>query len=190
MKRPRLLTGASSRAGVHPARRTGDQLKPARGLLDLKLDTLTLQLALNGVEGDLKREYLKPRPADDGGASKDQERRHLNSPQNGVATRMAATVNILPAGQTGSIFLGLMWRYAPHRAASDDTPARQPRTRTTAAQTKASVGADKRATEVRLLLLRRFAASRVSEHRKERSERCQPQRDMHVLDEAACDRGR
>ena len=106
MKRPRLLTGASSRAGVHPARRTGDQLKPARGLLDLKLDTLTLQLALNGVEGDLKREYRKRRPADDGGASKDQERRH--SPQNGVATRMAATVNILPAGQAGSAFLGLM----------------------------------------------------------------------------------
>jgi len=69
-----------------------------------QLDTLALQLALNGVEGDLKREYRKRRPADDGGASKDQERRHLNSPQIGVATRMAATVNILPAGQAGSVF--------------------------------------------------------------------------------------
>jgi hypothetical protein len=32
---------------------------------------------------------------------------HLNSPQNGVATGMVATVNILPAGQA-KCFLGLM----------------------------------------------------------------------------------
>jgi hypothetical protein len=68
---------------------------------------LALQLALYGVEGDLKWEYRKRRPADDSGTSKDQERRHLNSPQNGVATRMAATVNILPAGQVGSVFVGI-----------------------------------------------------------------------------------
>jgi hypothetical protein len=68
---------------------------------------LALQLALNSVKGDLKREYRKRRPADDGGASKDQERRHLDSPQNGVATSVATTVNILPADQAKR-FLGLM----------------------------------------------------------------------------------
>ena len=124
MKRPQLLTGASS-GGRTSGPATGDQLSLAncralnselpavaslgvRGDRRLTVDTLAPQLALNGVEGDLKREYRKRRPADDGGASKDQERRHLNSPQNGVATRMAATVNFLPAGQAGSVFSGLM----------------------------------------------------------------------------------
>jgi hypothetical protein len=51
-----------------------------RGASRSRLDTLALQLALNCIEGDLKREHSKCRPADYGGASKDQERRHLHTP--------------------------------------------------------------------------------------------------------------
>jgi hypothetical protein len=132
MKRPRPLTGASSRGRTSgPA--TGDQLLPAdsralnselpaaaslgvrgdrrlRGFT-LTVDTLAPQIALNGVEGDLKWEYRKPRLADDGGASKDQERRHLNSPQSGVATRIGRDGRHPLRGVRSVVFFwgGLMW---------------------------------------------------------------------------------
>jgi hypothetical protein len=120
MKRPQLLTGASS-GGRTSGPATGDQLSLAncralnselpavaslgvRGDRRLTVDTLAPQLALNGVEGDLKWEYRKPRPADDGGASKDQERRHLNSPQNGVATRIGRDGRHPPRGVRSAVF--------------------------------------------------------------------------------------
>jgi len=79
-----------------------------RGASRSQLDTLALQLALNGIEGDLKREHGKCRPADYGGASKDQERRHLNTPamaSHSRQTRMPPLmVNILPAGLAAAVF--------------------------------------------------------------------------------------
>ena len=132
-KAPVLYRGLLCR-GLYPARNSR-----ACAASSSQLDTLALQLALNGVEGDLKREYRKPRPTDDGGASKDQERRHLNSPQNGVATRIGRDGQHPPRGVMSAVFFGIdvgAMRHTERPVTTHQHDSDWPQTRTTAAERK------------------------------------------------------
>jgi hypothetical protein len=50
---------------------------PSRSQLDIS----PLELALDDIESDFKREHGERCPTDDRSSRQDQERRHLNSPQ-------------------------------------------------------------------------------------------------------------
>jgi hypothetical protein len=137
-----------------------------RGLLTHSSTPLALQLALNGVEGDLKWEHDKRRPADDGGAE-GTGRALFELSNDGVALPAnrdaAVAVNILPeVWQAGSV-LPFM-----RRRSSGPATTRQRDSNGAADQN----GCHKHKMEltrgiaVRLLLLRSFTASHFSEHCK------------------------
>jgi hypothetical protein len=58
--------------------RAGMELLPTDSASRLRLDTSSLQFALDDIESYLKREHGERRPTDDRGSRQDQKRRHLN----------------------------------------------------------------------------------------------------------------
>jgi hypothetical protein len=86
-----------------PRRPRGLLFRIRPGASRSQLNASALQLALDGVEGDLKGEHANRCPADDSGASKDQERLHTELSNDGGAIPAngdaAVMVNFLPASR-------------------------------------------------------------------------------------------